>query len=173
MSLAVEAPLILLVACVALINGIRFRRGSGPRIYLRWYRDPQLPAVWRNSLAMEPFVTSLLLPPLVLLTTFAFGAGSLIGPLPDRIVGLIFFGGFGWFFLAMGIGILISYRPPARLMPRWLVGDDERVGYRPASAGRFDKLLVIVLGIPAIVGGCLMAIVALGFAFGAIRRVAS
>lgn len=163
--------IILVAVCGSLINGIRFRRGSGSKVFLRWYRNPDMPAIWRGVSAVEPLITAWLLPPVVLATAVAAGAGSLVGPLPDRIVGLLAFGGGAWFLLVIGGGIVIGYRPPTRLLPRWLVADDERAGYRPAPPGLFDKAVLILLGIPLIVSGCLMALVALGFALGVIRRV--
>ena len=130
------------------------------RHYVRWHRNPGYPAALRNAPIILPAVSGFLAP-LVLLTALPVIQPYVNIGLPDRVVGFLWIGGFGYTFLGFGVLAVLSIWPPRRWTPPWLVEEDSRLGWHPLPPDRFDKATAIVLGPPFIVAGSALLVVAI------------
>lgn len=147
--------MLLLLACLgSSFNALRFRRG-GMRHYVRWWRNPNYPAALRNMPIILPAM-SVLVAPLVLLVGLLVIKPHVDIVLPGRVVGFLWIGGWGYFFLAFGILVVLSFRPPRRWIPAWLLEKDVRVGWHPPAPDRFDKAVMILLGPPFMLAGIVL-----------------
>ena len=148
---------------VLLVGSMRFQQGR-MAVWLTWYRTPELPAAARNGAIVLPGVLVFLAPLVVLMVA------SIVGPalhvtVPDRVIGVTFLVGFGCLFLLVGFIATSTYRPPRRFYPAWLIEDDRSVGYVPPEPDLFDRLVLIVIGVPFLLLGTAALVAAIVFAF--------
>jgi hypothetical protein len=162
MSLPIASAVGLFLCLAGFVAGLRFRQGtSRPAAYLRSYRNADLPASIRNLPIVLPLLTGLLLPSLLLLSAKVFLESFIDLDLPDPIIGFLLLVSFGLLFLGVGTTASLSFRPPRRLMPDWLVEEDARIGFRSPDPDRFDKLMFILFGPPFVVAGAALLVAGL------------
>ncbi|HET7071062.1 MAG TPA: hypothetical protein VFI40_09570 [Nocardioides sp.] len=139
------------IALLALIRGVRFRRGQD-RSYLGLYRNTNLPAVYRHLPLVLPFGGGYLLAILV-----AAALERLVPPeeadpvLNLLLVTLIPLAGI----LMCVVAIVRMPYPPSWLTPRWLTDEDRSIGYERPKLGWADYgwLLIAAVGV---LGGLVM-----------------
>src|SRR5262245_8721262 len=140
------AAWLLAAGCLYLLwSGIRFHRGPNRRD-LRVYRSRTLPRILRHFDLVAPVSMGLLLPSIV---GAAVVLGTPVGEGPShqmRGVGLV---GAGYFLFSLAVISILLFRPPDRLIPRWLVEDDSRVGYVAPPPGLEDRFWLVAIAVPA------------------------
>jgi hypothetical protein len=156
----------LLVIAVNVVAGLRFRAGltpvgskQGVAVMVRWYRNPDLPIIWRMVPLVGPFAAAATIPVLILVTL-----GPLVAPhespLPTRALSFLWLGSAATACFGVAAASMVSYRRPRWLVPRWLADDDRRVGHATRTPDAFDRLsLAVFFGL-----GMLLGVLALGAA---------
>jgi hypothetical protein len=135
---AVLAWVVVLTICI--VGTYLFRQGR-LRSWVAIYRSDSLPVSFRNAPLVIPFFVVAFAGPLVLLAPSTFGL-RLDLDLPHRVEGLVLFGVLGTFLTSMGLSCAFMFRPPARLVPRWLRDEDDAIGYvRPKPTGSTGRSL--------------------------------
>jgi hypothetical protein len=149
----------LVIASLSLSQGHAYRLGHH-RGFLTNYRNPTLPTVLRNgALVLEPvavlaFVGLGLTAPLALIPALSLQRHVLLG---------LFLLVVGYALVVGGIGVALSYWLPWRLIPDWLLREDEATGWSPHGRDFFDRLIV-VFGLLCLLGGALSMVIGSGFA---------
>lgn len=130
------------MSATAVVVGMRFRRGVRIPAYLAIYRNTSLPAAIRYMPLFLPFFAAAIFIALI-------GVGVRIIAQGDRVLAVdnlsvaAFAGCFAIVSFDLAAVIVASLRPPARLLPLWLLDEDRRVGYLPPPVRPVDKILAI------------------------------
>jgi hypothetical protein len=151
--------LVLILAAFALDGGIKFRRGTR-RTALRAYRNPSLPASYRNIVLVLPYVGAFVAGMLIVMSPMVFPIP--IGTIPRSVGTSLAFLLLGMVTVAFGLSLVVTFRPPAWLLPAWLRDDDRKERYRPRPPDLLDKSLLLlgclglIAGVGLLVGGVLV-----------------
>ena len=137
----------------ALIGSIAFRSGRSARVRrpgLRSYRRTELPAYLRNLWIVMPIMSGGFFPLgielfVVLRLPIAVGVPRWLGD-------LIVYGSIAYALLLFGSVLILTYRPPKWLIPKWLLEDDRLVGYNPPAPELFDRAWAL-MGVVFVIGG--------------------
>jgi hypothetical protein len=127
------------LALVLLVRGRQFRRGSSFAL-LPTYRRTSVPAIFRNFPLVAEFFAIGVLGLLLASALLALLEPTLEAATFQSLVLLllaILLGG-------LGVLFLLLHKPPARLIPAWLMADDERLGFRPPGLGLGDFFTIVV-----------------------------
>jgi hypothetical protein len=146
----VDAVLFGLLYLVGLGLFLRFRRGPSTgrlsrfvdRAVFDFHRNRDLPALIRNSPVVAPVLLLMLLP-VILLFVALFGSGT--GPnWPHWARSLVVWLTAAYVCLTLGVFLVLSYRPPSRLTPRWLRESDRAANWSPPRPDRFDRIWLLL-----------------------------
>lgn len=157
-----EVVILTVFAAIAVVSSVQFYRGVSPqsRKWLRNYRNPRLPAIYRNLPIVTPMVALAFVPILVIALIVRIDVHL---DVPDHLAAA---GGLALVAVMLGLGglsAISSVRPPAWLIPGWLRDEDRQIGYVPPRMDWFD---VATLGF-----GILLLLVAAGMAVLAMARL--
>lgn len=133
---------------------IAFRRGPTERVrrsFLGTYRNGDLPRILRNGWMWFPILWGLLLPA-ILIVAILFGQGS-PPDWPHWARSALVWGLSSYAALAMGISLVLAYRPPRWLVPQWLQNQDMLDRYVTPPPDWFDRTflgigIVFLIGCP-------------------------
>jgi hypothetical protein len=124
-------------------------------MYLAPYRNPSLPAAYRNLVLILPILAVGFVPVLVLLAPSSLNL-DLGFAISRRVRGLMLFGAIAMMLGGVGLSLTLMFSPPRWLIPGWLREEDMRVGFVPPGPGRFDwAMLALGAVVVVVAGGCL------------------
>jgi hypothetical protein len=141
-----NVAIFIALLAAAFASSVAFRRGRPERWSRRmaqiWYRNPLFSEVARNSVLVMPLTGVLLLP-------FAIGAWlTFWSPTPPDwphwARSLSAWGLLSYLSFVVGSSILIAYRRPTRLVPRWLEEDNRRASWISPRPGWSDRFLLVI-----------------------------
>jgi hypothetical protein len=151
--------LVAISVTLAFVSSIAFRRGDR-RFGLELYRRSDQPALFRNLPIVMPLLSVAIAPVVAILIPIPISLSS-----PRWLMDLVFFGTGSYAFLVIGTVLVLLYRPPRWLVPRWLAEDDRRSGYRPPAPDLFDRAWLVV-GVLFMAGGLLLGTILIGSELG-------
>lgn len=139
-DLAAGWLLFVLGCIIAIIQGVRFRRG-----------EPYLVAIYRYGMpftGMGQTLPFLSIPFGLLFLAWLLLAGlvastSNLSEWPHWARSIAVWGSFSYVFLVMGASLLASFAEPRWLLPRWLQEEKARPDYRPKRRDLFDRLKLV------------------------------
>jgi hypothetical protein len=144
--------LFVIGSILAIVQGWRFRRGN--RYMLPMYYSSALPAVARNLPLLGLPFGLLILPWLLAIGSLVAAASPTAWP--HWAVSAVFWGSGAYLSFAIGLILVLAYRPPQWLMPAWLRDVNARGIQVPPPTDWFDRVGLAV-GVFFLLGTLLFA----------------
>jgi hypothetical protein len=127
---------VAIVVGIAVVSGVLFRLGKVRRM-------------------LAP-IAAVAITPRILVAAIAAAGVDLHDALPHRVEGVVILTVLGFLFGFIGFAMVVSTRPPAWFVPRWLREEDEAMGYEPPPMDALDRV-VRFLGYGAMLLGLVAA----------------